>query len=205
MDNAPPARSRAPVGLSQRPQWHALQQHAQLAASRHLRELFAQVPEARFGYPEVRRGLVSCTGTDFCNLALIDTKTRAMALAKEFEKHVGKTRPISVRWSGCPASCANHHTADIGLQGCKVRADGKIVDGVVLQGADAKVTVDGQNVTVAFDKLPIDNAGDPPAPVATGADKVSVNSAALARPADSVMFCLSKGLGTPATPFGPPS
>ena len=24
----------------------------------------------------------------------------------------------------------NHHTADIGLQGCKVKVDGKIVDGV---------------------------------------------------------------------------
>ena len=90
----------------------------------------ALLKELPYNPSEVRRGLVSCTGTDFCNLALIDTKTRAMALAKEFEKHVGKTRPISVRWSGCPASCANHHTADIGLQGCKVRADGKIVDGV---------------------------------------------------------------------------
>src|SRR5207237_1298378 len=39
-------------------------------------------------------------------------------------------RPITVRWSGCPASCGNHHTADIGLQGCKVRVDGKVVDGV---------------------------------------------------------------------------
>ena len=86
--------------------------------------------ELPYNPSEVRRGLVSCTGTDFCNLALIDTKTRAMALAKDFEKHVGRTRPITVRWSGCPASCANHHTADIGLQGCKVRADGKIVDGV---------------------------------------------------------------------------
>jgi ferredoxin-nitrite reductase len=88
------------------------------------------VKELPYNPSEVRRGLVSCTGTDFCNLALIDTKTRAMALAGEFEKNVGKTRPITVRWSGCPASCGNHHTADIGLQGCKVRVDGKVVDGV---------------------------------------------------------------------------
>jgi len=106
--------------------------------------LLPHVPDARIGDltqepllkelpynpSEVRRGLVSCTGTDFCNLALIDTKTRAMGLAKDFEKHVGKTRPITVRWSGCPASCGNHHTADIGLQGCKVKVEGKIVDGV---------------------------------------------------------------------------
>ena len=78
----------------------------------------------------MQRGLVACTGTDFCNLALIDTKTRALALARDFEKRLGSTRPISVRWSGCPASCGNHHTADVGLQGCKVKVDGKIVDGV---------------------------------------------------------------------------
>jgi ferredoxin-nitrite reductase len=79
---------------------------------------------------EIARGLVACTGTDFCNLALIDTKTRAVALAKELEARFGTTRPLTVRWSGCPASCANHHTADIGLQGCKVKVNGKIVDGV---------------------------------------------------------------------------
>jgi ferredoxin-nitrite reductase len=78
----------------------------------------------------VQRGLVACTGTDFCNLALIDTKTRALALARELEQRVGRSRPISVRWSGCPAACGNHHTADVGLQGCKVKVDGKIVDGV---------------------------------------------------------------------------
>jgi ferredoxin-nitrite reductase len=78
----------------------------------------------------VQRGLVACTGTDFCNLALIDTKTRAMELAREFEKRYGNARPIAVRWSGCPASCGNHHTADVGLQGCKVKVEGKIVDGV---------------------------------------------------------------------------
>ncbi|MGH2668515.1 MAG: ferredoxin--nitrite reductase, partial [bacterium] len=86
--------------------------------------------ELPYNPSEVMRGVVSCTGTDFCNLALIDTKTRAMALARELEQRIGATRPISVRWSGCPASCGNHHTADIGLQGCKVKVNGKIVDGV---------------------------------------------------------------------------
>jgi ferredoxin-nitrite reductase len=86
--------------------------------------------ELPYNPSEVQRGLIACTGTDFCNLALIDTKTRALALAREFERRVGRSRPISVRWSGCPAACGNHHTADVGLQGCKVKVDGKIVDGV---------------------------------------------------------------------------
>jgi ferredoxin-nitrite reductase len=106
--------------------------------------LVPHIPDARLGdflaeplvkelpyHPsEVRRGLASCTGTDFCNLALIDTKTRALALAREFEERVGQARPLTIRWSGCPASCGNHHTADVGLQGCKVKVDGRIVDGV---------------------------------------------------------------------------
>ena len=79
---------------------------------------------------EAERGVIACTGTDYCNLALIDTKTRALALAREFGARLGTTRPLTVRWSGCPASCGNHHTADIGLQGCKVKVGGKIVDGV---------------------------------------------------------------------------
>ena len=86
--------------------------------------------ELPYNPSEIRRGLSACTGTDFCNLALIDTKTRALELAREFEARIGKTRPLTVRWSGCPASCGNHHTADVGLQGCKVKVDGKIVDGV---------------------------------------------------------------------------
>ncbi len=106
--------------------------------------LLPHVPDARVGAlleepllrqlpynpSEALRGVSSCTGTDFCNLALIDTKTRALVLARDFERRVGKTRPIAVRWSGCPAACGNHHTADVGLQGCKVKVDGKIVDGV---------------------------------------------------------------------------
>ena len=86
--------------------------------------------ELPYNPSEIQRGLVSCTGTDFCNLALIDTKTRALALAREFESRIEASRPLTVRWSGCPASCGNHHTADVGLQGCKVKVNGKIVDGV---------------------------------------------------------------------------
>jgi ferredoxin-nitrite reductase len=87
--------------------------------------------ELRYNPSEIYRGSTACTGTDFCNLALIDTKTRAMALTRDFESRLGgATRPVTIRWSGCPASCGNHHTADVGLQGCKVKVNGTIVDGV---------------------------------------------------------------------------
>jgi len=38
------------------------------------------------------RGLVTCIGTDFCNLALIDTKGPALALAKTLEARLGHGR-----------------------------------------------------------------------------------------------------------------
>jgi ferredoxin-nitrite reductase len=131
--------------------------------------LLPHVPDARLGDltqepllrelpynpSEVQRGLVACTGTDFCNLALIDTKTRALALAREFEQRVGPARPISVRWSGCPASCGNHHTADVGLQGCKVKVNGKIVDGVHVF-AGGRGGVDPRAGTRIFEDVPVD-------------------------------------------------
>lgn len=78
------------------------------------------------------RGLVSCVGIDYCNLALIETKGIALRVVKELEKRLGKevVENIKMRWSGCAAGCGNHHTADIGLQGIKANIEGKIVDAV---------------------------------------------------------------------------
>lgn len=78
------------------------------------------------------RGLVSCVGIDYCNLALIETKGISMQVVQELEKRMGKEalENIKMRWSGCPAGCGNHHTADIGLQGIKANLEGQIVDAV---------------------------------------------------------------------------
>ncbi len=84
----------------------------------------------RYDPSEVMRGLVACTGTDFCNLALIDTKGHAMAIARDLEKRLPGLRPITVHWSGCPAGCGNHHVADIGFQGVKAKVDGEVVEAV---------------------------------------------------------------------------
>jgi ferredoxin-nitrite reductase len=84
----------------------------------------------RYDPSEVMRGLVACTGTDFCNLALIDTKGHAMAIARRLEKRLSDVRPITVHWSGCPAGCGNHAVADIGFQGTKAKVDGEVVEAV---------------------------------------------------------------------------
>ncbi len=81
----------------------------------------------------VRRGLVVCTGTDYCNLAQIDTKGEAAKLSAGLEERLGTMgSPLKIHWSGCPAGCGNHQAADIGFRGLKARIDGKMVDAVAI-------------------------------------------------------------------------
>src|SRR5438445_652916 len=68
----------------------------------------------RYDPSEIMRGLVSCTGIEFCNLAVIETKSRALQIARTLEAKVHHGRPIRIHWSGCPAGCGNH-TATIYL------------------------------------------------------------------------------------------
>jgi len=79
------------------------------------------------------RGLVACIGTDYCNLALIETKGRAVALSAALEEKMGAAgNPLTIHWSGCPAGCGNHEAADVGLRGFKTKIGGKIVDAVAV-------------------------------------------------------------------------
>ena len=83
----------------------------------------------------VLRGLVSCTGIDYCHFALVDTKSLALKTALHLEKKLeqkvgGDLPPLSIHWSGCPNACGNHTVADIGLLGKKTRVDGQIVEAV---------------------------------------------------------------------------
>jgi ferredoxin-nitrite reductase len=78
------------------------------------------------------RALVSCTGAQFCNFALIETKNRALAMIKEIEAEFNFPHPVRIHWTGCPNSCGQPQVADIGLMGTKVRKDGKAVEGVDL-------------------------------------------------------------------------
>ncbi|HXY50302.1 MAG TPA: nitrite reductase [Terriglobales bacterium] len=81
----------------------------------------------------LRRGLVVCTGTDFCNLAQIDTKAHAAELSTKLEQRLGTTgHPLKIHWSGCPAGCGNHQAADLGFRGLKAKIDGKMVDAVAI-------------------------------------------------------------------------
>ena len=76
------------------------------------------------------RGLVSCTGIDYCHFALIETKELAITTAQHLERQLPGHKPFTTHWSGCPAGCGNHALADIGLLGKNIRVDGKLVDAV---------------------------------------------------------------------------
>jgi ferredoxin-nitrite reductase len=76
------------------------------------------------------RGLVSCTGIDYCHFALIETKDLAVKTAQHLERSLPHDVPFTTHWSGCPAGCGNHALADIGLLGKNIRVDGKVLDAV---------------------------------------------------------------------------
>lgn len=79
------------------------------------------------------RNMVACVGTDYCNLALIETKSRAVALSEALHQKLGDTgNPLTIHWSGCPAGCGQHQAADIGFRGFKTRRNGELVDAVAI-------------------------------------------------------------------------
>lgn len=78
------------------------------------------------------RGLVSCTGNDYCNLALIETKSVSQRVAQALDTCYPGAQPLRMYWSGCPAGCGNHHAADIGFQGGKTRFEGEVMDAVTI-------------------------------------------------------------------------
>lgn len=79
---------------------------------------------------KIEGNLVSCTGSQFCGLALIETKQNAESIVMELEKLVDIDQQIRIHWTGCPNSCGQVQVADIGIMGSpakKVMADGKSV------------------------------------------------------------------------------
>ena len=80
---------------------------------------------------EFRRGLLSCTGLEYCKLAHVTTKSRAIELADELEERFGDLdSPITISLNGCPNACARHQVSDIGLKGqMVVNEDGEKVEG----------------------------------------------------------------------------
>src|SRR4030095_8829332 len=78
-----------------------------------------------------RRGTMACTGIEFCKLAIVDTKARAISLVARLEERLADFDvDISIHLNGCPNACARTQVADIGLKGQLVPGpDGSMVEG----------------------------------------------------------------------------
>lgn len=71
---------------------------------------------------------VSCTGNEFCNLAVVETKVRAKVVAEYLDEHVSLDSEVRIHFIGCPNACGQKHIADIGLQGSLIRTPEGTVD-----------------------------------------------------------------------------
>ncbi|MFC7071203.1 nitrite/sulfite reductase [Halobaculum lipolyticum] len=77
------------------------------------------------------RGAIACTGTEFCSLALTETKVRMAVLLRWLRRNVetpDDVTQLKIHFSGCTADCGQAMTADIGLQGMRARKDGEMVE-----------------------------------------------------------------------------
>jgi len=78
------------------------------------------------------RGVVACTGNEFCRFAIVETKIRAVEWAREMDRRIGDVGQEAIRmhFSGCSASCAQPQIGDIGFRGETAKTRDAIVEGV---------------------------------------------------------------------------
>jgi len=75
------------------------------------------------------RGAVACTGTEFCKLAITETKDFTRWLVTELDERLPEfSQEFRLNVTGCPNACGQHWIADIGIEGKKVKQDGAMVD-----------------------------------------------------------------------------
>jgi sulfite reductase beta subunit-like hemoprotein len=78
----------------------------------------------------VRKGVVACTGIEFCNLAVTETKQRAKTIVEQLDQDVqwSDSEFFRINVNGCPNSCGQHWIADVGLQGAIKKVNGQTVE-----------------------------------------------------------------------------
>jgi sulfite reductase (ferredoxin) len=108
-----------------------------------------------------RRQTMACTGIEFCKLAIVNTKDRAMDIIAELERRLPDfDAPVTLNVNGCPNSCARVQTADIGLRGQIVATPaGERVEGFHVQlggglSADVGFGRKVRGLKVAADDMP---------------------------------------------------
>lgn len=78
--------------------------------------------------------LVSCTGAQFCGLALAETKLPMLDIVRSLDSQLTLTKPVRIHVTGCPNSCAQAQVGDIGLIGAPAKKEGPDGKKVAVQG-----------------------------------------------------------------------
>ncbi|MGB8655872.1 MAG: nitrite/sulfite reductase [Candidatus Acidiferrales bacterium] len=75
------------------------------------------------------RGAIACTGSEFCKLAITETKGFTRWVVEELEERVPEfDQQLKLHVTGCPNSCGQHWISDIGLEGKKIKHNGAMND-----------------------------------------------------------------------------
>jgi len=83
----------------------------------------------KVGGSSFHRGTVACSGTEFCKLAITETKSFSRWLVEELEERLPAfDQQLKLHVTGCPNSCGQHWIADIGIEGKKIKAGDRMVD-----------------------------------------------------------------------------
>jgi sulfite reductase (ferredoxin) len=83
----------------------------------------------RVGGSSFARGTIACSGTEFCKLAITETKAFSRWLVEELEDRLpGFDQHLKLHVTGCPNSCGQHWIADIGIEGKKIKVGDRLID-----------------------------------------------------------------------------
>ncbi len=106
------------------------------------------------------RGAMACTGTEFCSLALVETKARMATMLRWLRDNVelpDDVDQLKMHFSGCTADCGQANTADIGLLGMRARKDGEMVEAVDI-GVGGGIGEEPSFVEYIRQRVPADEA-----------------------------------------------
>lgn len=113
------------------------------------------------------RGVVACTGSEFCRFAVVETKERAVkwaraldaALAGEWDDAGGDAGVVRMHFSGCSASCAQPQVADVGFRGDIAHVDEHIEEAVDI-GLGGSLGPDAAFIDWLAGAVPVDRVPD---------------------------------------------
>jgi ferredoxin-nitrite reductase len=115
------------------------------------------------------RGVVACTGSEFCRFAVVETKERAVKWARRLDAELagngahggghGDAGVIRMHFSGCSASCAQPQIADIGFRGDIAHVDEHIEEAVDI-GVGGSLGPDAAFIAWVSGAMPVDRVPD---------------------------------------------